>query len=128
MISVLVEVVKSTRNAMERGSSMKTLKFSTELVPLILSGEKTSTWRLFDDKDLKINDMVSFVDSVTKKEFSKAQIIAVKEKALGQIDDEDFEGHERFESKEKMISTYRSYYGNSVNKDTIVKIVDFKLV
>ena len=107
---------------------MKTLKFSTELVPLILSGEKTSTWRLFDDKDLKINDMVSFVDSVTKKEFSKAQIIAVKEKALGQIDDEDFEGHERFESKEKMISTYRSYYGNSVNKDTIVKIVDFKLV
>ncbi len=106
---------------------MKTLKFSTELVPLILSGEKTSTWRLFDDKDLRTGDIISLLNSVTKKEFAKAQILAIKEKTLGQIGDEDFVGHERFESKEKMFDVYKSYYGNSVNRDTIVKIVDFKL-
>ena len=127
MISVLVEAVKSTRSVTERGSSMKTLKFSTELVPLILSGEKTSTWRLFDDKDLRTGDIISLLNSVTKKEFAKAQILAIKEKTLGQIGDEDFVGHERFESKEKMFDVYKSYYGNSVNRDTIVKIVDFKL-
>jgi hypothetical protein len=31
---------------------MKTLKFYDNLIPLILSGEKTSTWRIFDDKNL----------------------------------------------------------------------------
>lgn len=31
---------------------MKVLKFSENLVPLILSGQKTATWRMFDEKDL----------------------------------------------------------------------------
>jgi len=31
---------------------MKTLKFREKLSKLILSGKKTTTWRLFDDKDL----------------------------------------------------------------------------
>jgi len=35
---------------------MKSLKFSAELVPLILSGEKTMTWRFWDDKDLDSGD------------------------------------------------------------------------
>ena len=30
---------------------MKILKFAPKLVPLVLSGEKTSTWRMFDEKD-----------------------------------------------------------------------------
>jgi len=32
---------------------MKTLKFSKNLIPSIVSGEKTITWRCLDDKDLK---------------------------------------------------------------------------
>lgn len=34
----------------------KTLKFTPELSAKILSGEKTSTWRLFDDKNLQKGD------------------------------------------------------------------------
>ncbi len=107
---------------------MKTLKFSTDLVPLVLSGEKTSTWRLFDDKDLQIGDELCFVDSDNKKQFGKAKITSIKEKALGEINDADFLGHERFESKEKMFDAYKSYYGDVVNDGVIVKMINFKLI
>jgi len=32
---------------------MKTVKFSPELAQLIMEGKKATTWRLFDDKDLR---------------------------------------------------------------------------
>ena len=107
---------------------MKALKFSENLVPLVLSGEKTSTWRLFDDKDLKVGDDVSLINKKTLQEFGKVRIVAVKEKMLGEINESDFDGHERFESKEKMIETYRLYYGGKVDEKTIVKMVDFELL
>jgi hypothetical protein len=37
---------------------MKIVKFRDYLVPLVLSGEKTSTWRLFDDKNLSAEDEI----------------------------------------------------------------------
>lgn len=108
---------------------MKTLKFIENLVPLVLSGAKTSTWRLFDDKDLQKGDNLSFINRATGQEFAKARIVSVREKTLGKIDDADFDdGHERYESKEKMIQAYRSYYGDRATEDTIVKIVDFELL
>lgn len=33
---------------------MKTIKFTPELSEQIIAGTKTSTWRLFDDKDLTV--------------------------------------------------------------------------
>ena len=41
---------------------MKTLKFEPELAEKILSGEKTTTWRLWDDKALKAGDSVEFIN------------------------------------------------------------------
>lgn len=107
---------------------MKTLKFADNLVPLVLSREKTSTWRLFDDKDLKVGDDVSLLNKKTLQEFGMARITAVKEKLLGEINESDFDGHEKFENREKMIETYRSYYGDRVNEKTIVKMIDFELL
>jgi hypothetical protein len=51
---------------------MKTLKFAANLVPLILSGEKTSTWRLFDDKDLQVGDELEFINKNTNTTFASA--------------------------------------------------------
>lgn len=106
---------------------MKTLKFYPHLVPLVLSGEKTSTWRLFDDKDLQKGDALSLVDKSNGKEFAQAAIVSVREKKLEDLDDSDFNGHERFESEEKMYEAYRKYYGDRVTPQTIVKMVEFKL-
>ena len=107
---------------------MKTLKFKDYLVPLVLSGEKDSTWRLFDDKDLKADDELILVNKDTGQEFGKAIILSTKEKKLGDLQDSDFSGHEKFESTEKMYETYKTYYGDRVTPETIVKMVKFKLL
>ncbi len=108
---------------------MKTLKFTDELSKLVLSGEKTSTWRIFDDKDLSVGDDLVLVNKSTGKEFAQAEIISVRKKALRQIDETDFKnGHERYASDEKMLEAFRSYYGDSVTMDTEIKLIRFKIL
>lgn len=107
---------------------MKTLKFMPHLVSLVLSGEKTSTWRLFDDKYLHKGDNLLLINKATGEEFAKAIIIKVEEKKLKDLNEDDFDGHEKFESEEKMYESYRSYYGDKVTPETIIKMVDFKLI
>jgi hypothetical protein len=104
---------------------MKNVKFTAELAQLIISGEKTSTWRLFDDKNLSLGDDLEFVNSDTGEKFGEARIIEVKEKPLGSVEQEDFEGHETYKDDEEMYATYRKYYGDKVGPETLVKIIKF---
>lgn len=107
---------------------MKTLKFAPNLVPLVLSGYKTRTWRFFDEKDLRVGDRLDFLHDGDGAKFASAEITGIYEKPFGTIGDEDLKGHEKFESDEHMRETYRGYYGDRVNPETIVRIVDFKLI
>jgi hypothetical protein len=107
---------------------MKTLKFASNLVALVLSGEKTATWRMFDDKDLAVGDELSLLDQATGKEFAQAKITAVEEKTFGKIDASDLVGHEHYTSRDEMLKVYQSYYGDRVTEDTPVKMIDFELV
>ncbi len=107
---------------------MKTLKFKSHLAEQIIAGEKTSTWRLFDDKDLTVGDEVTFFDKETGAQFGIAHLTQVYTKTLGSLTDADWVGHERFVSEEEMYATYRQYYGDRVNKDTEVKIIHFTFV
>lgn len=108
--------------------SMKTLKFRYYLVEEIIARRKTVTWRLFDDKDLKADDKLELINWESGEKFADAEIVKVREKRLGEIEEKDFEGHEKFESKDKMLETYRKYYGDKVDRNTIVKIIEFKLL
>jgi ribonuclease HI len=111
---------------------MKTLKFQHDLAELILKGEKTSTWRLYDDKDLSVDDVIKIIDKVDDKKsytwqvIGTAKVIEVIEKKLSAITEEDMKGHEAFNSKEHMLDTYKNYYGERVTFDTPVKIVFFE--
>lgn len=108
---------------------MKTLGFVKNLVPLVLSGEKTITWRLFNHHQLGIGDQISLVNSDSREEFAQAEIIKIDEKKMGEIEDKDFDGHEKFKNKEEMIATYgKYYYPEKVNENTLVKIIKFKLL
>jgi len=106
---------------------MKTLKFRETLSKLILAGEKDTTWRLFDDKNLMAGDAVSLITWETKQEFARAKIISIRETTLGELSAEDWEGHERFSSEEEMYTTYSRYYNRLVTKDTLVKVIRFEL-
>lgn len=107
---------------------MKRLKFHHSLVSQILSGKKTTTWRLFDDKDLQTGDELSLVDANEGAEFARATIICVEEKTFGDLGDSDWNGHEKFSSEEEMYQTYSNYYDTQVDENTTVKILHFTLI
>jgi ribonuclease HI len=110
---------------------MKTLKFNHDAAELILQGKKTSTWRLFDDKDLSVDDQVHIIDKTdpdndkTWKVIGEAVVNEVIEKRLGDVTREYMAGHESFDTKEEMLAHYQKLYGERVSWDTPVKIVKF---
>ncbi len=106
---------------------MKTLKFTSDLVPLILSGEKTSTWRLFDDKKLQQGDELLFIENETGREFAKATITSVWERKFEDLTDTDWDGHEKFASEKDMYEAYSKYYKLEVTPTTVLKVIHFKL-
>lgn len=104
----------------------KTIKFADDLAQLILKGEKSTTWRLFDDKSLQAGDEVDFINKQTMEKFGEAKLLAVTEKRLGELQGSDWAGHEKFPDDATMYATYRKYYPNEVvNENTIVKIIKF---
>ena len=105
----------------------KTIKFRDFLVELVQKGDKDSTWRLFDDKDLQKGDEVDLINWNTGEKFADAVLTEVREKKLGQLEPSDFEGHEKFESEEAMYAAYRTYYGDRVTPETLVKIIRFQM-
>lgn len=110
---------------------MKQLKLGHALAQAVLTGEKTSTWRLFDDKDLSVGDRVTLIDKVdpddpaTWSPIGIASIDEITSKRLGDITDADLRGHERFSSKQAMIAQYQKYYGPQVDEQSVVKIIRF---
>lgn len=105
---------------------MKTLKFAPHLVEKILSGEKTSTWRLFDDKDLREGNELVFINKETGEAFGTATITSLKIKTLGTLTSDDWMGHEKFSSENEMYAKYRTYYPDkTVDQNIEVKILTF---
>jgi ribonuclease HI len=110
---------------------MKKLKLDHEIAKLVLNGQQWSTWRLFDDKDLSVNDSVEFIDKVqpdkpeTWKPIGVAVINKIIEKRLGDIQETDVAGQEHFSSPDAMLRTFQRYYGPNVTLATPVKMVDF---
>ena len=106
----------------------KTIKFRPNLAELVMAGKKDLTWRLFDDKDLSQGDEVDLINWETKMKFAGAIITKVWEKKMSELNEADFDGHERFSNEAEMYKTYRTYYGDKVGPDTVVKIIRFKLM
>jgi hypothetical protein len=104
---------------------MKTLKFTPDLCQQIFAGTKTSTWRLFDDKDLKVGDAIQFINKATGESFGVGEITSLHTKTLGSLEESDWVGHDRFNSEADMLNTFRDYYGDRVTLDTEVKILHF---
>ncbi len=110
---------------------MKSLKFDHKQATLVKRGEKTATWRVFDDKDLRVNDIVSIIDKVDPEKpetwvsIGTATITQVLEKNLENVTEQDMVGYGEYKTEKEMINTFRKYYGNSVSGSTPVKIIYF---
>lgn len=112
---------------------MKQLKFDHELAEKIRTGEKTATWRIYDDKNISVNDKVEIVDKVDPNNPSSwtttdvAVVDLVVEKRIRDITQHDYEGHEKYESTDKLLENFQEYYGPQVDLDTPIKIIHFSL-
>lgn len=106
----------------------KSLKFAPELMPLILSGNKDCTWRLWDDKHFRVGDLIVLIARPDLKVFGEAEIVEVINKTIGELTNEDKRGHEPFYSDAEMYATYEKYYGKHIDFSTPVTIYRFKLI
>jgi len=104
---------------------MKRLKFVTP--DLILKENKTTTWRINDEKNISVGDHLSLCD-VNGKEFAKAEVTSVRETIFKNLTEEDKEGHEKFLSDKEMYHTYSGYYKMEVTPKTKLKIIKFQLM
>ncbi|MEK7631094.1 MAG: ASCH domain-containing protein [Patescibacteria group bacterium] len=106
---------------------MKTLKFRDFKAKMILEGTKTSSLRLFDDKNLTKGDELELTNSDTGETFARVDITEVIEKPLSKVNADDLVGHEPFKDYDDMYQTLKKYYPN-ISDDTPAKIVRFKII
>src|SRR6185437_7226479 len=111
---------------------MKKLKLDHVSAQRVLSGAKRATWRLFDDKDLSVNDQVLLIDKVDPLRPDSWQAIGVAaidhitERRLGDITETDIDGSEPFTTPAEMLAAYREYYGANITWQTPVKLIHFQ--
>ena len=53
--------------------------------------------------------------------------MAIKETWFGKLTPEDKNGHEPFASEKEMYDTYAGYYQQTVEPETVVKVIRFRL-
>jgi len=110
---------------------MKTIKLDHESAELVRNHKKTVIWRIYDDKNLSVNDEVELVDKVQKDDpstwvtFANAVIDTIVEKRLGSIAEEDYGSNEGYVNHDAMIQHFQKYYGPEVSNNTPVKIISF---
>jgi len=104
------------------------LGFQPELIPDILSGKKTNTWRIWSEKYVLPGDEVSLVNLQTNKPFARVQILEKCEKRFADLTHEDKANHEKFTSDDQMYKYYSNYYKMPVDQDTEVTIIKFNLL
>ncbi len=110
---------------------MKTIKLDHSLALKVVSGEKRSTWRLFDDKQLSVGDEIQLIDKVDPEDESTWRSIGcgvidiVTEKRIRDITELDYAPHEKYASQQDIVDSFKKYYGDSVTTNTPIKIIHF---
>ncbi len=106
---------------------MKTLKFSPNLVELICNGTKTTTWRLFDDKNIQQGDDITLIKRPELEPFAEAKVLSVVTKPISNINKEDKAGHVEVGTAEEMYKMYETYYKRPITPDTEIKVIKFEI-
>jgi hypothetical protein len=105
----------------------KKLRFAEPLPNLVLTGKKDTTWRINDEKDISVEDILPLCYN-SGEEFARAKVIWTKETTFGELTEEDYAGHEKFSSEVEMYETYSKYYNAGVTPNTRVKVIKFRLI
>jgi len=107
------------------------LPFTSSLIPSILNGSKTSTYRFGLKYDhLQIGETIDIVDSDTNKIVAQAKITS-KERVLFQDIPLISSGHRGFTSREEMrdhFSKFYNYIGRVVEDSDLFLVIGWKMI
>ncbi|PID32515.1 hypothetical protein CR970_00060 [Candidatus Saccharibacteria bacterium] len=109
---------------------MKQLKFNHVSAGRLRPGPDNITWRIRDDKSLRVGDHVVCVDKVqankpdTWQVAGIAAIDQISEKRLSDLSDQELEGL-LMHSRAELLAASRQFYGEDVMDQTPVKIIRF---
>lgn len=113
---------------------MKQLKFEHTFAEAIRAGKKTATFRVNDDKDLRIGDVVQIVDKVEANHpktwliIGELKIEDIKHVPLEDLSRDQLAQAESFDSKDEMLQTFRRFYGEHINMSTPILVLNFSFV
>lgn len=103
------------------------LGFAENLVPKVLDGTKTLTYRLGDKYDfLNVGDVFLIENSATKQAFAEV-VLTLKEKTTFADLPIDRVGHETYSSKEEQRRVFEGFYKRPVADDEPVLILGFQV-
>lgn len=111
---------------------MKQLKFNHEYAKAIVAGQKTATFRVSDDKDLRVGDSIQLVDKletdlpVRWTIPGELRIINIDQTRLADLSKDQLSEGEEFSNTQEMVQTFRRFYGDQVSEDTLVMVVHFE--
>ena len=102
--------------------------FAPSLVPLVLNGSKTLTYRLGDKWGfLKIGDIISAKDSEVDKLFAELEIVNIESVTFGDLSNNS-KGHEVYETDKEKRMVFSKYYTRTIKNDESVLILEFKVL
>lgn len=113
---------------MEDKIKVDALKFRSGLIDQIIEGVKNNTWRVWSDEYIVVGDEIDLINSDTDKVFARAQIIEKCEKSFADLNSNEKEGHEKFDSEEEMYQYYSEYYKIPVDENTSVTVIKFQII
>lgn len=105
----------------------KTLKFTPKLAQLIIEGKKTTTWRFYYEKDLKVGDEITLATRDGNKvgNFGRARVLEITHRTIETLTKEDYFDHEPVDD---VLTTYRGYYDRNINEDTPMLVIKFEVI
>ena len=108
--------------------NLVSIGFSPDLIPLILDGTKTTTYR-YGNKytDLEVGSKVYIRNSETNENIA---IVELTDKSIVKFKDLPLntKGHEEYVSREEQQTTFKKYYGKEIGDDENMLVLRFNVV
>lgn len=113
--------------------NVPSVKFNSELLDDVLSGEKKTTWRVWekDWEKSKLTDPGQFftVQSANGDKVGLAQVKWIKRTTIGLLTQEDKKYHEEFSDVESIIEELSRYYPDkNITPSTQITVIRFKVL
>lgn len=106
-------------------TELKKLLFAPPYPRILFTGEKNKTFRVTSGERYNPGDIVSFC-FLNNEEFAQATITRKYRKKFKDLNEEDWRGHERFQTPLEMYKTYSSWEGFSVGPETELDIIEYR--